>query len=208
LLFRGRTIRLKSPNRQVPEEVTMTRVVIVGEIYNADLSVGGGPIYPGGPPARPDQGLPPYPAHPIAPGGGQPPGYWGGSNPHPDQGLPGAPPGYWGGVAPPRPDQGLPGQPPGYWGGSSPHPDHGLPGGQGGVPTHPIHIPGVPDQGLPPGEPIPPDQVTPPQLPEGHEDDLVVAVKQPGQEDWTYTSYAVQPDQGQPAPEPHSRRRK
>ena len=26
----------------------MTRVVIVGEIYNADLSIGGGPIYPGG----------------------------------------------------------------------------------------------------------------------------------------------------------------
>ena len=26
----------------------MTRVVIVGEIYNADLSIGGGPVYPGG----------------------------------------------------------------------------------------------------------------------------------------------------------------
>ena len=34
----------------------MTRVVIVGEIYNADLSIGGGPIYPGGPGAPVDPG--------------------------------------------------------------------------------------------------------------------------------------------------------
>jgi hypothetical protein len=129
---------------------------------------------------------------------------------HPDQGLPPVSPGY--------PDQGLPGQPPGIWpspgrpthpiapGGRPPvYPDQGLPGGQGGVPTHPIHIPGVPDQGLPPGETIPPDQVSPPQLPEGYEDDLVVAVKSPGGE-WQYTSYDVAPDQGQPAPTPHRRR--
>jgi hypothetical protein len=43
----------------------------------------GGGPMPGGPIA----------SHPIAPGG--------------------PPPGYWGGVAPPHPDQGLPGQPPG-----------------------------------------------------------------------------------------------
>jgi putative membrane protein len=90
----------------------MTRIVIVGEIYNADLSIGGGPIYP---PVQPP-GIwpsPGHPAHPIAPGG-QPPGYWGGvAPPYPDQGLPGAPPGYWGGVAPPYPDQGLPGAQPG-----------------------------------------------------------------------------------------------
>ena len=106
----------------------MTRVVIVGEIYNADLSIGGGPIYPppgiwpspghpahpiapgtppgiwGGPPAYPDIGGPgwqPRPSHPIAPG--SPPGIWGGPPLYPDQGLPGAPPGYWGGVAPPYP---------------------------------------------------------------------------------------------------------
>jgi hypothetical protein len=88
----------------------MTRVVIVGEIYNADLSIGGGPIYPppGSPPGYWGGVAPPHPSHPIAPGG-QPPGYWGGvAPPHPDQGLPGAPPGYWGGVAPPHPDQGLP----------------------------------------------------------------------------------------------------
>jgi hypothetical protein len=173
----------------------MTRVVIVGEIYNADLQIGGGPMP------------------------GRPPGIWGGPPLYPDQGLPGAPPGYWGGVAPPHPDQGLPGsqpqpshpiapggQPPGYWGGvAPPYPDQGLPGGQGGVPTHPIHIPGVPDQGLPEGTPIPPDQVGPPALPPGHEDDLVIAVKSPGGE-WQYTSYDVAPDQGQPAPTPYRRR--
>jgi hypothetical protein len=105
----------------------MTRVVIVGEIYNADLSVGGGPIYPSAPgsPSHPWVPPPAYPSHPIQ----------------------GVPPGYWGGVAPPYPDQGLPGQPPGYWGGvAPPHPDQGLPGGQGGVPTHPIELP----------EPLPP----------------------------------------------------
>ena len=152
----------------------MTRVVIVGEIYNADLQIGGGPMPGtppgiwGGPPLYPDQGLPgqpPRPSHPIAPGGGQPPGYWGGSNPHPDQGLP---------------------------------------GGQGGVPTHPIHIPGVPDQGLPEPTPVPPDQVTDPEIPAEYNDDLVIAVKQPGSEEWTYSAYSVQPDQGQPAPTPQA----
>jgi hypothetical protein len=117
----------------------MTDVVFIGKLYNADLSIGGGPIYPGA----------------------QPPGYWGGvAPPYPDQGLPGSqprpshpiapggrPPGYWGGVAPPYPDQGLPGAPPGYWGGvAPPYPDHGLPGLPPGTPTHPIELP----------EPLPP----------------------------------------------------
>ena len=116
-----------------------------------------GPSHPWVPPS------PGAPTHPIAPGG--------------------QPPGYWGGVAPP-------------------HPDQGLPGGQGGRPTHPIHIPGVPDQGLPQPEPIPPDQVTPPELPEGHEDDLIIAVRSPAGE-WKYSAYDVQPDQGMPQPTPH-----
>ena len=104
---------------------------------------------------------------------------------HPDHGLP------------PFPSQGLPGQ-----GGG--RPDQGLPP-QGGQPSHPIHIPGVPDQGLPPGEEIPPDQVAPPTIPPGHEDDLIVAVRQPNSEEWTYTSFDVAPDQGQPTPTPQSR---
>jgi hypothetical protein len=91
----------------------------------------------------------------------------GGSGGHPDHGLPQPPPpGYWGGVAPPYPDQGLPGwqprpshpiapggRPPGYWGGvAPPYPDQGLPGAPpgywGGV------APPYPDHGLP-GHPPP-----------------------------------------------------
>lgn len=57
----------------------MTRVVIVGEIYNADLSIGGGPVIP---PAQPPLGIwgggnVPFPTPPMAPGG-PPLGTWGG----------------------------------------------------------------------------------------------------------------------------------
>ena len=70
----------------------MTRIVIVGEMFYSDLSVGGGPVYPAAPllaglarpPARP-------PSHPTT------------IPPIPDQGLPGGQP---------YPDQGLPGVPP------------------------------------------------------------------------------------------------
>jgi hypothetical protein len=149
----------------------MTRVVFVGEMFYSDLQVGGGPM-PGGP-------------------GGAPPGYWGGSNPHPGQDLPGAQPGI---------DNSLPGQQPGVDnslpGGRPPRPSQGLPP-SGGTPTqpiynpaqpsHPIHLPegGTPLPGLPP--------------PAGHENEVVVAVYKPGQ-GWTAKSYPVQPDQGQPQP--------
>ena len=75
----------------------MTRVIFVGEMYNADLSVGGGPIIPpGAPPGYWGGVAPPLPTHPIAPGG--------------------PPPGYWGGVAPPYPSTGpVPPQPGGSW---------------------------------------------------------------------------------------------
>lgn len=103
---------------------------------------GGVPTHPIYMPPYPSQGLPPFPAHPIAPGGG-------GQPPRPDQGLP------------PFPSQGLPG-----W---QPYPDQGLPGGQGGRPSHPIYYPPYPDQGLPPfpsqglpGQQPRPDQGLPP----------------------------------------------
>jgi hypothetical protein len=150
----------------------MTRVVIVGEIYNADLSIGGGPVYPpqGQPPGYWGGVAPPTVGHPIAPGG-RPPGIWGGPPAYPDQGLPGAPPGYWGGVAPPYPSHGLPGQPPGFWGGTSPpYPDQGLPGAQPGVPAHPW----VP----PAGEELPP----PPEEIAGQ---VVVALWSPASQTWT-----------------------
>lgn len=135
---------------------------------------------------RPDQGLPPWqggqPSHPWVPPGN-----------YPDQGLP----------------PGSPGEPshPIYHPG---HPDHGRPShpiyGQGGQPSHPIHIPGVPDQGLPPGTPVPPEAIQPPlpDVPPEYASQLVIAVHQPGAEEWTVTSYSVQPDQGQPVPTPHT----
>ena len=138
----------------------MTNVVIVGKIYNADLSIGGGPIYP--PPGAP--------SHPWVPP--SPPGYWGGvAPPRPDQGLPGVPPGFWGGVAPPYPDQGLPGAPPGYWGGvAPPHPDQGLPAGQIGTP-------------------VPPDVMPPPTVPEDIASQYIVSVYNPKTMTWTTKSY-------------------
>ena len=88
----------------------MTRVVIVGEIYNADLSVGGGPVYP------------PQSGGPVDPGYGRPgwspadPGYGQG---HPIGGHPGnRPPGSWDGTHPGN-------RPPGSWGGE--RPDNSLP---------------------------------------------------------------------------------
>jgi hypothetical protein len=107
-------------------------IVIVGELSYSGLSVGGGPM-PGGPPLGFWGGVaPPYPSHPIAPGG-PPPQVW------PGPGVPthpiapgGPPPGYWGGVAPPYVDIGGP----------APQPQ----------PEHPIVLP--PD--LPPTMP-PPD---------------------------------------------------
>lgn len=102
----------------------MARVVFVGELYNADLSVGGGPIIPA---PQPPLGIwgptDPRPSHPIA-------GYpW----PQPPSGGGPVDPGYsppWARPWPPYPDNALPGgQPypdnslPGY----QPRPDHSLP---------------------------------------------------------------------------------
>jgi hypothetical protein len=61
----------------------MTRVVIVGEIYNADVQVGGGPVYRPGGPTDPGWGVTP----PTDPGYGRPewerpPYVWGQRPPH------------------------------------------------------------------------------------------------------------------------------
>ena len=156
----------------------MTRIVIVGEIYNADLSVGGGPVYPGGgSPAHPTTRPPGYPAHPIQP----------------------VPPGFWGGVAPPIPTrachparqarQATPGSRQALlqaiWGGMTPHPDQGLPGGS----------PGAPDQGLPGPQPppggtdVPEDVYSPPPVPEEIASQVVVSVYNPKTMEWTTKSY-------------------
>lgn len=132
----------------------MTRVVFVGEMYNADLSIGGGPIYP--------------PA-----GGGQPPpGYWGPNDPRPTNPIAGMGPGgnfpvppplvIWG-PGDPRPTNpiagmgpggnfpgGGGGSPPGYWGPNDPRPSNPIaepPWGWGGTPPAIDLPPEVPDIG-------------------------------------------------------------
>jgi annexin A7/11 len=146
-------------------------------------------FYPMGGGGHPDQGLPGqppgiwpspgYPSHPIAPGG-PPPGIW----PQP----PGQPPGYWGGVAPPYPDQGLPGRPP-------------FPSQGPGFPTNPI-APGGPPPGVWPQPPVHPDQGFPPgQSPPG-----MVVVWVPGR-GWTYVPISAigsRPDHELPQPQPPS----
>ena len=150
----------------------MTRVVFVGEMFYSDLQVGGGPM-PGGP-------------------GGAPPGYWGGSNPHPDQGLPGQPP-Y------PSQGPGFPTNPiaPGGSRRNQPIPSHRVAAAHQGARTQPIYNPAQPDHPiqLPPGgQPIP---GLPP--PAGHENEVVVAVYQPGA-GWTAKAYPVKPSQGPGTP--------
>ena len=157
----------------------MTRVVIVGEIYNADLSIGGGPIYPGGSPSHPwvppSPGSPShpiynpaYPAHPIY---NPPPGIWGGPPLYPDQGLPGSQPHPSHPIAPG-------GQPPGIWGGPPLYPDQGLPQ----PPTGPI----APPAG---GTEVPPDVYTPAPIPEEIASQVVVSVYDPRTMTWTTKSY-------------------
>jgi hypothetical protein len=117
------------------------KIIIVGEVYDADLHVGGGPMPggPGGPPLGTWGGDAPWPGYatpPIAPGG-RPPGIWGG---------PGSLPPW---VMPPIAPGGPGGPPLGTWGGDSPWPGYATPpiapGGPGarppGYPTHPIVLP-------------------------------------------------------------------
>jgi hypothetical protein len=109
-------------------------------------------------PVDPGFGVPGWPAHPIAPGGGgnvpMPPIYY---PPYPDQGLPIGPahPIAPGGQ-PPYPAHPIApgGTPPGIWGGAPlpvPTPPIYWPPSQPGVPTHPIVLP----------PPVPPESGSP-----------------------------------------------
>ena len=144
----------------------MTRVVIVGEIYNADLSIGGGPIYPGHPSGQP---LPP--GGPVDPGWG---GGWGGDRP----------PYVWG----QRPSVG--GGPIYHPG----HPDHGLPSSPG-HPGNWVPGSGYPTGGpLPPGAPqggteVPPEDYTPTPPPESIASQVIVSVYDPKTMTWTTKTY-------------------
>ena len=125
---------------------------------------------------------------PVEGGGGRPdnslPGGQGG---HPSQPI----------YHPGHPDHGLP-----------PHPDQGLPGGSGGRPDQ--GLPPFPSQGLPPGgEDIPSNELPMPEPPAEHADDIIVAVKKPGEE-WKVKAYEdVQPGHDLPpvGAQPKGRRR-
>jgi hypothetical protein len=101
----------------------------VVKVLGGYLEVEGGGVGGGQPPGF-WGGTPAWPSHPIAPGGRPPfPSQGPGFPTHPI--APGGqPPGFWGGISP-HPDQGLPGQPPGFWGGTPPiYIDIGPPGQQ------------------------------------------------------------------------------
>ena len=103
------------------------------------------PIAPGGPPLGTWGGVaPPYPSHPIAPGGPSGPPPWGIQLP---PGGPGQPPlGIWGGGNVPMPTPPIY-LPPGTIPGAPEHPIYIPPSaGVPGVPTHPIVIPPPPEK--------------------------------------------------------------
>jgi hypothetical protein len=155
------------------EQTPMPKVVIVGELYEQNVQVGGGPMPGGGwgGPVDPGYGRPGGPH----PGGG--PIYHPG---HPDHGLPSQPghpanrpPGSWGGPVDPGWGSGggeHPGnRPPGSWGGEYPSGGPVYPGG----PTDPGYGQGHPGGGHPGGGPMPggerPDNSLP-ELPQGGTD--------------------------------------
>jgi hypothetical protein len=149
----------------------MTRVVIVGEIYNADLSIGGGPVIPGRPGGPVDPGWgwggPGHPSgQPVPPGGPVDPGY----------GRPGwgpVDPGFgWGGGE-------HPGNRPPYGGG---HPSQGPIYGGG----HPSGGPIVPPQG---GTEVPEDEYQPTPPPESITSQYIVSVWDPKTMTWTTKTY-------------------
>jgi hypothetical protein len=165
------------------EKDPMTKVIIVGEIYNAGLEVGGGPM-PGGPgaPVDPGYGRPGW--SPVDPGYGRPIFHPG----HPDHGLPSSPghpanrpPGSWGGPVDPgfgwgggeRPDAGLPGQPG--------HPGNWVPGS--GYPTGGPIIP--PQEGTT----VPEDVYAPTPPPEEIASQYIVSVYDPKTMTWTTKTY-------------------
>jgi hypothetical protein len=162
------------------DQMAGRKVLILGEVYDLGLEIGGGPIYPppggrppgiwgGAPPNYVDIGGPPpqpgvwpgpgYPAHPIAPGG--PPPYP--SHPIPPTVWPtppgGAPPGVWGGANQPFPTPPIaPGGPPSFP--AHPIPPVVWPPGPGSAPLPPLEIWGGapvphPDHELPEGEHVP-----------------------------------------------------
>jgi hypothetical protein len=172
------------------------RLVIV-PAYVPDSPAPGAPTHPIVlPPESTTPPWSPHPEHPIPPtvwptppGGGSPPGFWGGTPPeYIDIGLPGPQPPSGG--APPYPSHPIPptvwpnppsggggGEPPGFWGGrppewvdtTPPQPQPVPPGIWGGQPPNYVDI-GLPGPQPPPGTPAHPIYLPPtiwPDPPEG-----------------------------------------
>ena len=141
----------------------MTRIVIVGEIYNADLSIGGGPVYP--PPGQP--------SHPwVPPTAGVAARLLGRRRASiPTRALPGAAPRLLGRRSPalprPRPAAGLPAT-------ASP-------------PTHPIRVP--PSQAARRRRQSLRTSTRPPRSPKRSPAKYVVTVYIPKTMAWTTKSY-------------------
>lgn len=177
-------------------EEPMTKVVIVGEIYNAGLEVGGGPIYPGaGGPSHPwvppSPGAPSHPWVPPSAGAPSHPIYIPGVGPAHPIVIPGVPDPQPGSPSHPiyiagYPDQGLPGD--GQTPGSPSHP--WVP--PGGSPSHPW----VPPSGAPSRPWVPPEGETLPPPPEEIANSTVVAVWKPAEQAWTVTVYEPRPHPG------------
>lgn len=141
----------------------MPKVVIVGELYEQNVQIGGGPMPGGGGPVDPGYGRPGW--SPADPGYGQ--GHPGG---HPGN----RPPGSWSGE--------YPSGGPVYPGGPT-DPGWGV-GGVGG--GHPSGQPIVPPQG---GTDVPADEYAPLPPPEDIYSQYVVSVWNPKTASWTTKSY-------------------
>ena len=163
----------------------MTRVVIIGEIFNADLHPGGGPMPGGGGPVDPGWGGGWAGLHP----GNRPPGSYPGGHPG------NRPPGSWGGPVDPGWGQGggeHPGnRPPGSWGGPV-DPGWGSGGGEHpgnrppGSGEYPTGGPIVPPQG---GTDVPEDEYEPAPPPESITSQYIVSVWDPKTMAWTTKTY-------------------
>lgn len=154
----------------------MTKVVLVGDMYYSDLSVGGGPMPGGGGgPVDPGYGRPGG-GGPVDPGYGRPIFHPG----HPDHGLP---------SSPGHPANRPPGSSPGYPSGQPVPPggatDPGWGGGWGSG-NYPSGQPIAPPQG---GTDVPPEVYTPAPVPEEIASQTVVSVYDPKTMQWTTKTY-------------------
>ena len=154
----------------------MTKVVIVGEIYEQNLQVGGGPVDPGYGQGHPIGGHP----------GNRPPGSWSGNYPSGGPVYPGGPtdPGY-----------GRPGWSPTDPGYGQGHPVGGYPGNWvPGSGQYPSGGPVIPPISAPPRPWDPPAGSDIPAPPDEIASEVVIAVWDPTAQTWSVaTAPAAQP---------------